>query len=176
MPTIMAFITWFGGVGYILRESLGWSGYIVTPLALISGATGGTIMFVLLARVLWPMMSQPLSREEFRMPGTLARVVSSIRAGGVGEIVYSKHGTRFTAGAKSDDDEPIAKGSEVVIIRYEKGLAYVMDVADLRAKASDGELDSSILEAPDVPARLDMPTGEALDESSVRGERPRVEK
>jgi len=171
MPTMMAFITWFGGVGYILRDSLGWSGFVVIPLALVSGMTGATIMFTILARVLWPMMSRPLTDEEFRMPGTLARVVSPIRAGGVGEIVYSKQGTRFTAGAKSEDDDAIPKGSEVVIIRYEHGLAYVMDIADLRARASDGELDSSILEEPGVPARLDSPSGELVDERSVRNDR-----
>ena len=87
MPTIMAFITWFGGVGFILRQTLGLSGYIATPLALLSGLTGGAIMFTLLARVLWPMMSRPLSEEEFSLPGTVARVVSSIREGGVGDCI-----------------------------------------------------------------------------------------
>jgi hypothetical protein len=174
MPTMMAFITWFGGVGFILRQSLGWSGFIVGPLALLSGTMGALIMFTVLARVLWPMMSRPLSEEEFKLPGTLARVVSSIRADGVGEIVYSKRGTRFTAGARSEDNEAIPKGAEVVIIRYEHGLAYVMDVADLRAKISDGEvgeLESSVLEQPDVPARLGSGTLETLDEGSVRNDK-----
>jgi hypothetical protein len=171
MPTIMAFITWFGGVGFILRQTLGLSGLIATPLALLSGLTGGAIMFTLLARVLWPMMSRPLSVEEFSLPGTVARVVSSIREGGVGEIVYSKRGTRFTAGARSDDGEAIAKGAEVVIMRYERGLAYVMDVADLRARMSDELEESSALEQPDVPVQLQGPTGETLDEGSVRNDR-----
>jgi hypothetical protein len=171
MPTMMAFITWFGGVGYILRESLGLSGYIVTPLALMSGATGAFIMFTLLARVLWPMMSKPLRDEEFRLPGTLARVVSPIRAGGVGEIVYKKQGSKYTAGAMSEDSDAIPKGAEVVIMRYEHGLAYVMDVADLRARVSDGEIESSALEQPDVPVALQSPTGTTLDEGSVRNDR-----
>jgi hypothetical protein len=168
MPTIMAFITWFGGVGFILRQSLGLSGYIVTPLALLSGATGATIMFLLLARVLWPMITQPLSDEEFSLPGTLARVVSSIREGGVGEIIYSKRGTRFTAGAKSEDNEAIPKGAEVVIVRYERGLAYVMDVADLRARMSDEAGEASALEQPEVPARLQSPSVETLAPERAR--------
>ena len=157
MPTMMAFITWFGGVGYILRESLGWSGYIVTPLAVLSGATGALIMFTLLARVLWPMMSKPLNDEEFRLPGTLARVVSPIRAGGVGEIVYKKQGSKFTAGATSEDSDAIPKGAEVVIIRYERGLAYVMDVADLRARVSDGEIEFERLGAAGCAGRTPKP-------------------
>src|SRR5687768_11069318 len=60
MPTIMAFITWLGGIGYLLRASLGLSALIVLPVAIVSGLVGGAIMFFLLARVLWPMMSKPL--------------------------------------------------------------------------------------------------------------------
>jgi hypothetical protein len=128
MPSMMAFLTWFGGMGYIFRASWGLSGYIAVPLALASGAVGAGIMFVLLARVLWPMMSKPLRTADFQLPGTPARVVSPIRAGGVGEIIYVKGGVRFTAGARSEDGEPIARGTEVVILRYERGLAYVKDV------------------------------------------------
>lgn len=131
MPTIMAAFTWFGGVGYLLRHSLGLNGYVAAALAVGSGLVGGGIMFVLLARVLWPMMSKPLSSADYKLPGTAARVVSSIRAGGVGEIVYVKNGNRFTAGAKSADEEPIGKGSEVVILSYERGLATVQEIDKL---------------------------------------------
>src|SRR5687768_17067712 len=134
IPTIMAFLTWFGGAGYIFRQSMGWNGYVAGGLALISGVIGGGIMFGLLARVLWPMMSKPMTSADFSKPGTPARVVSSIREGGVGEIVYRKGGSRFTAGAKSADGSAVAKGAEVVILRYEKGLAYVQDVTTLLAR------------------------------------------
>jgi hypothetical protein len=131
MPTIMAFITWFGGVGYLLRQDLALNGYVASVLALVSGVIGGGLMFVLLARVLWPMMSKPLENKDYHLPGTSARVVSPIREGGVGEIIYSKDGYRFTAGARSIDESAIARGVEVVIIKYEKGLAYVQDVGTL---------------------------------------------
>jgi membrane protein implicated in regulation of membrane protease activity len=128
MPTIMAFLTWFGGVGYILRNSWALNGAFVVVLAALSGLVGGAIMFFLLARWLWPMMSKPLSSADYSLPGTPARVVSPIRAGGVGEIVYVKNGTRFTAGARSADENPIERGAEVVILDYSKGLASVQDV------------------------------------------------
>lgn len=131
MPTIMAFLTWFGGIGYIVRHSWGLDGAFTTAFALLSGLAGGALMFVLLARWLWPMMSLPLSSADYKLPGTAARVVSSIRAGGVGEIVYTKNGARFTAGAKSADETAIARGTEVVILDYEKGLASVQDVHKL---------------------------------------------
>jgi membrane protein implicated in regulation of membrane protease activity len=131
MPTIMAFLTWFGGAGYIFSRTLGFSNLILVPMALASGLFGGTIMFILLSRLLWPMMSKPMNRADFALPGTPARVVSPIRAGGVGEIVYSKAGSRFTAGARNVDEQPIAQGTEVVIIKYEHGIAYVQPVESL---------------------------------------------
>lgn len=129
LPTIMAAVTWFGGVGYLLRQSLQLFGWLAAILAIISGLVGGALMFLLLARVLWPMMSKPLDQSKYNLPGTLAKVVSPIREGGVGEIVYTKDEARFTAGARSIDEGAISKGAEVVIIRYERGLAYVQDVA-----------------------------------------------
>src|SRR5438094_2364990 len=80
MPTIMAFITWFGGAGYIFTRTLGLGAVFAVPMALLSGLTGGSIMFVLLSRLLWPMMSKPMSRADYQLPGTSARVVSPIRA------------------------------------------------------------------------------------------------
>ena len=88
-------------------------------------------MFLLLTRLLWPMMSKPLNKADFHLPGTPARVVSSIRAGGVGEIVYTKAGSRFTVGARTLDKRPVGKGAEVVILKYERGIAYVQPVDDI---------------------------------------------
>jgi membrane protein implicated in regulation of membrane protease activity len=131
MPTIMAFITWFGGAGYIFSRALPFGGAALVLMALASGLFGGTIMFLLLSRLLWPMMSKPLSRADFSLPGTAARVVSPIREGGTGEIVYNKAHTRFTAGARSVADAAISQGTEVVIMRYERGIAYVQPVHEI---------------------------------------------
>lgn len=137
MPTLLAFLTWFGGIGYILRRSVALPGTLAVALALLSGLVGGALMFVLLARWLWPMMSKPLSSADYTLPGTSARVVSPIRAGGVGEIVYTKAGTRFTAGAKSDSGEAVALGTQVVILAYEKGIASVQDVHKLLGNSEE---------------------------------------
>jgi hypothetical protein len=77
------------------------------------------------------MMTKPLDSADYRLPGTPAKVVSSIREGGVGEVVYSKSGSRFTLGARAADGRPIAKGTEVIIISRERGLAVVRSVEDL---------------------------------------------
>jgi membrane protein implicated in regulation of membrane protease activity len=134
----MAAVTWLGGVGYLLRANVGLTAILVVPLAILSGLIGGLIMFYLLAKVLWPMMAKPLSDRDFELPGTLARVVSSIREGGVGEIVYTKADSRFTAGARAADGRAIPKGAEVVILGYERGIAEVRGVDDL---LEEGETD-----------------------------------
>ena len=131
MPTIMAFVTWFGGAGYIFTRTLGTGPFIAVPFALVSGLVGGGIMFLVIARLLWPMMTRPMEKTEYKLPGTPARVVSPIRAGGTGEIVYTKAGSRFTAGARSADGKAVERGTEVVILKYERGMAYVQDVKRL---------------------------------------------
>jgi hypothetical protein len=59
------------------------------------------------------------------MVGLLGRVASPIRDGGTGELIYSRAGTRRAAPARSDDGGEIARDTEVIVTRYEKGIAYV---------------------------------------------------
>ena len=55
----------------------------------------------------------------------LGKLSIPIRAGGTGELIYSQQGTRRVAGARSETGIAIPKGAEVVVTRYEKGIAYV---------------------------------------------------
>jgi hypothetical protein len=59
------------------------------------------------------------------MIGVLGRLNIPIRPGGTGEMIYSQGGTRRVAGARSEDGAAIPKGAEVVVTRYEKGIAFV---------------------------------------------------
>ena len=66
------------------------------------------------------------------MAGVLAQVSDSIRASdGIGEIIYSQTGARRAAAARSEDGHAIERGVEVVVIRYERGIAYVRRWDDL---------------------------------------------
>ena len=66
-----------------------------------------------------------LDAADYRMTGVLGRISSPIRAGGTGELIYSQEGTRRATGARSEDGDAIPKGAEVIVTRYEKGIAYV---------------------------------------------------
>jgi hypothetical protein len=122
--TLTAFLAWFGGTGYLLtRFSSLWVG-LGLLFSVMSGLVGGGIIFLFLSKVL---MSDEESMDpaDYEMVGVLGRISSSVRHDGTGEIVYSQVGTRRVCGARSEDGRAIAKGTEVVVTRYEKGIAYV---------------------------------------------------
>ncbi|HEY6931514.1 MAG TPA: NfeD family protein [Thermoanaerobaculia bacterium] len=125
LATFMAFLAWFGGVGYLLTGRGHWGHLIVLAVSTVSGFVGAAIVFGFLTRVLL-RHEQSLSTADFEMVGVLGRITVPIRAGGgTGEIVYSQAGTRRSTGARSESGQQIVRGSEVVVTRYEGGIAYV---------------------------------------------------
>jgi hypothetical protein len=122
--TLTAFLAWFGGTGYLLTRYSGvWVGFGLLA-SVASGLVGGGIVFLFLSRVLISD-EENMDSADYEMVGVLGRVCSSIRAGGTGEMIYTQMGTRRVCGARSDDGSAVAKGVEVVVTRYEKGIAYV---------------------------------------------------
>ena len=128
--TLMAFLCWFGGTGYLMSRFTGVLGLGVFAMAVISGIAGAAIIFWFLARVLLPN-ERVLTAEDTEITGVLARVSSPIREGGTGEIAYSQGGARRAAAARSDAGAPIARDVEVVVLRYERGIAYVRPWSEL---------------------------------------------
>jgi hypothetical protein len=122
--TLTAFLAWFGGTGYLLTRYSGlWVGFGLLA-SVASGLVGGGIVFVFLSKVLISS-EENMDAADYEMVGVLGRVSSSVRQGGTGEMVYAQMGTRRVCGARSDDGGAIVKGAEVVVTRYEKGIAYV---------------------------------------------------
>jgi hypothetical protein len=122
--TLTAFLAWFGGTGYLLtRYSSLWFA-VGLGIALVAGVIGGGIVFLFLSKVL-TSEDEHMDPADYEMVGVLGRMSISIRESGTGEIIYSQAGTRRTCGARSESGVPIAKGVEVVVTRYERGIAYV---------------------------------------------------
>jgi len=136
-PSIAAFLAWFGGTGYLLtRFSAIWVGSVLF-LAVLAGLVGGAIIFFFLTKFL--MSDQEfLDPADFEMVGVLGKLSIPIQQGGTGELIYSQMGTRRVCGARSEGGSAIAKGTEVVVTRYEKGIAYVRLWSEL-----SGELDEA---------------------------------
>ena len=133
--SLMMFLTWFGAAGYIGTHYKSAGAALGLTLALVAGFTGGALMYLFFARVL-VANEHPLRNEDFEMSGVLGRVSIPIRENGTGELSYSQPGTRRSCGARSESGAAIDRGAEVVVMRYEKGIAYVRRFDELHADAS----------------------------------------
>jgi membrane protein implicated in regulation of membrane protease activity len=122
--TLAAFLAWFGGTGYLLRHYFAVGFAIALGSALISGFTGAALLFWFLAKFL-VREGENLDPADYDMVGVLGRVSSTIRASGTGEMMYSQMGSRRAAPARSESGTEISRGAEVVVTRYERGVAYV---------------------------------------------------
>jgi membrane protein implicated in regulation of membrane protease activity len=129
--TITAFLCWFGGVGYLLHRYSGFVAPLVLALAVVSGIAGAALLWAVLFKLLLPR-ERVLAGEDTEMTGVLAKISDAIRDGnGTGEIIFSQTGARRAAAARSEDGHAIERGTEVVVIRYERGIAYVRRWDDL---------------------------------------------
>ncbi len=130
--TIAAFLTWFGGAGYILTDWGGIGLILILVTAAVVGLAGATIIFLFAAKVLAPG-DKPLDPEDYRMVGALGKVSSPVRANGTGEMIFVQQGRRAGVPIRSESGIPIAAGKEVVVTRYEQGIAYVREWDELTA-------------------------------------------
>ncbi len=122
---LLTFLFWFGLIGYVLKNLA----HVGSLLASFAGGAVGVVGAVLITMIMRRLMGRDdgeLTAESSDLIGTLATVSMSIRAGGIGEIIYTKGtGGRKSLGARSVDNRPIARDTEVVIVGYEKGIAQV---------------------------------------------------
>jgi hypothetical protein len=114
--TIAAFLTWFGGVGYLLSRYSGLLFWVAFSLSTVGGIIGAAIVFLFLTRVLLAH-ERPLNSLDYEMVGVYGQLTSAIREGGTGEISFSQEGVRRGAPARSEDGTAIQKN--------ESGVAYV---------------------------------------------------
>lgn len=122
--TVTAFLAWFGGTGYLLTRYSGLWLILILALSTVAGLVGATVMFLFVAKFLMKH-DKALNPADYDMVGVLGTLTMPIREGGTGEIVFSQEGSRRSAGARAEKGEAIAVGTEVVVTRYEDGIAYV---------------------------------------------------
>ena len=111
---------------------------IAFGLACISGLVGAALVFFFLAKVLI-RKDEELDPADYDMIGVLGTVSSNIRPSGTGEMIFSQAGTRRAAPTRSEDGLAIAKGTEVVVTRYERGVAYVRPWEELTNSSAASE-------------------------------------
>src|SRR5882672_6881184 len=122
--TIMTFLAWFGGIGYILSTH---SRLVATGALLIAVSAGlfaAGVVFKFMAKIVKVSDAHMLDWD-YRIEGTVGTVSSPIRENGTGEMIFEQKGARKSVGARSEDGKPLPNGTEVAITRYEDGIAYV---------------------------------------------------
>ena len=89
------FLTWFGGIGYLLTRHSGLGLWIDLSLAVAVGLLGAWLLAIFLRFL--DSREQPLNTADYDMVGVLAHVSSTIRPDGVGEVIYVRDGGRKPA-------------------------------------------------------------------------------
>jgi hypothetical protein len=135
--TLMAFLAWFGGTGYLLTSQFRWLAIPALVLATLAGGAGAFVVFWFMAHVLWSP-EENMQSADYRMVGVLGRIGHAIRADGTGELIYVHGGTRHSCAARSADGRAIANGVEVVVTAYDRGVAYVRPWDELAADTQGG--------------------------------------
>src|SRR5574341_1498189 len=83
--TVTAFLTWFGGIGFLLTAYSHLVALVVVGIAIVGGVAGAGIIFLFMAKILAPD-TIPMDPSDFHLPGTLGRVTVSIPQDGTGEM------------------------------------------------------------------------------------------
>jgi len=133
--TITAFLAWFGGSGYLLTRYSALTVTIIMLVAIVVGLLGAAFVFLFVVKFLLKH-DRELDPADFDRVGVLGHIISPIREGGTGEIIFSQAGTRHTCGARSESGEALSKGTEVIVTRYEHGIAYVRRWEELAESAT----------------------------------------
>ncbi|QGQ96685.1 hypothetical protein EHS13_18270 [Paenibacillus psychroresistens] len=128
--TILAFLTGFGGTGYILLKYNGLSGILILLIAAGIGLVIAAALFMFLSKVL--MRDEHLMKlENYQIEGTLGTVTTAIPLHGTGELKYILGGTTRSIGVKEQNGQEISRGTKVVIVGMEKGIAIVTPFEEL---------------------------------------------
>ena len=123
--TIVVFLTWFGATGFLMTHYHSGTAGLAFTAAIVVGVVGAGLIYVSVIRTFLEN-EHPLVDSDFDMVGVLGRISVPVReGGGTGELIYSQQGTRRSCGARADDGSRIERGTEVVVMRYEKGIAFV---------------------------------------------------
>lgn len=137
VSSILAFITWFSGTTYLIRNGLGWFVGIAIVLGLFVGLVGAMAISWFLYSFL-RKNSPELNPLDWDEVGQIGRVTGTIFPSGTGEMIYERHGTRHAIPARTKDGIGIERGVEVVILNIERGVAIVQPWAQLLEEHDSG--------------------------------------
>ena len=166
---LLMFLLMFGLVGYVAHNMLSWDALFVIVVPLLIGVICATGLTALLHALFATSKDTVLTADDARLEGRLGSVTMAIRAGGVGEIIFTrKGGGRQSVGARGANGETIPAGSEIVILDYLDGIATVQTWESFLVSARAGDPLEQL--APIEPIRPIKPVEPAHEPESTRRE------
>src|SRR5437764_13178479 len=128
--TLAAGALWFGGAGLVAEGLVpAASGTVAVPLAVVAAVLGAALVRAAMAAFV-RASTPPLHGDAVGAVGTLS---APIRVDAPGEVIYTLEGLRCSAAARSVDGTPLPRGTTVVIVRREQGIAWVEPLDPLAA-------------------------------------------
>jgi hypothetical protein len=116
----------FGLLGYLLHNFTNVGAELSLILALLVGASGAVLVSSLLSTLFFNRVVGILGAESSVLEGRLGKTSIAIRAGGIGEVIYTTtQGGRHSMGARSADGAAIAVDTDIVILGTKNGIASV---------------------------------------------------
>lgn len=127
---LLAFLTGFGGVGYLLTKVGLPSTLLILLIAVVVGVVLAWFLFLFFVNVIL-RGERVLQESDYELEGTLAYVSVTIPTNGAGEVKYVLQGTKRSIGARSEAGAMIPKDRKVIITRVEKGMALVIPMEEV---------------------------------------------
>jgi membrane protein implicated in regulation of membrane protease activity len=120
--TLAAGALWFGGVGLLAEGLLSAAASTVAVLLAVVAAVLGAALVRAVMAAFVRASTPPLHGDAVGAVGTIS---APIRVDAPGEVIYTLEGLRCSAAARSVDGTPLPRGTTVVIVRREHGIAWV---------------------------------------------------
>lgn len=140
--TITGFLCWFGAAGYLMQRAHTLAALAVLAIALVCGGAGAGLLMWFMVGVLMKH-EKTLEPADTEIVGVLGRVSQPARGHGVGEMLYTQNGSRRSVAIRSDDGQPLPKGTDVIVMSFAKGVATVKPWVDF---------EQSLMSGPEEPA------------------------
>ena len=128
--TLAAGALWFGGAGLLAEGLLSAAASTVAVLLAVVAAVLGAALVRAAMAAFVRASTPPLHGDAAGAMGTLS---APIRVDAPGEVIYTLEGLRCSAAARSVDGTPLPRGTTVVIVRREQGIAWVEPLDPLAA-------------------------------------------
>jgi hypothetical protein len=123
---LLTLLLLFGLLGYLLHNFTNVGAELSLIFALLVGAGGALLVSSLLSALFFTREVGVLGAESSVLEGRLGKTSMAIRAGGIGEVIYSNtQGGRQSIGARSADGEAIPVDTDIVILGTKNGIASV---------------------------------------------------